>query len=136
MTTVADRWAAEPYCYLTTVGRKSGRPHEIEIWFAALGNTIYLMNGSGEGVAAGQSDWVKNVLARASVHVRIGGDQFDGVAQPVEFDSAEHELARDLLVGKYATAESDLVEWLETGFPVSVVLMAAGEIQGPLAAGG
>ena len=26
--------AAEQYCYLTTTGRVSGRPHEIEIWFA------------------------------------------------------------------------------------------------------
>ncbi len=127
MSTVADRWAAEPYCYLTTVGRKSGHPHEIEIWFAAVADTIYLMNGAGEGVAAGQADWVKNVLARASVHVRIGAEEFDGIAQPIEFDSAEHELARDLLVAKYATAGSDLAEWRATGFPVSVVLMRAGD---------
>jgi len=128
MSTVADRWAAEPYCYLTTVGRKSGHPHEIEIWFAAVSDTIYLMNGAARGVGAGEADWVKNVLARAAVHVRIGDEQFDGIAQPVEFDSAEHEHARDLLVAKYATVESDLAEWRATGFPVSVVLMPAGDI--------
>lgn len=127
MTTVEDRWTAEPYCYLTTVGRVSGRHHEIEIWFAAVADTIYLMNGGGEGKAAGQADWVKNVLVRPAVHVRIGDEQFDGIAQPVAFDSAEHERARELLVAKYATAEDDLANWRATGFPVSVVLMAAGD---------
>ena len=27
--------AADDYCYLTTTGRRSGRPHRIEIWYAA-----------------------------------------------------------------------------------------------------
>ena len=27
---------ADDYCYLTTTGRRSGRPHRIEIWYAAL----------------------------------------------------------------------------------------------------
>ena len=128
MTTVEDRWAAEPYCYLTTVGRVSGRRHEIEIWFAAVADTIYLLNGGGEGKAAGQADWVKNALAHPAVHVRIGAEQFDGVAQPVTFDSAEHEQARDLLVAKYATREDDLANWRAMGYPMSVVLMPAGEI--------
>jgi hypothetical protein len=26
--------ADEEFCYLTTTGRVTGRPHEIEIWFA------------------------------------------------------------------------------------------------------
>jgi len=29
------QWASEPFLYLTTRGRRSGRPHQIEIWFAA-----------------------------------------------------------------------------------------------------
>ena len=32
----------EDYCYLTTKGRVSGRPHEIEIWFGVHGNALYL----------------------------------------------------------------------------------------------
>jgi len=127
MTTVEDRWAAEPYCYLTTVGRVSGRHHEIEIWFAAVSDTIYLMNGGTGTYEPGQADWVKNVLARPAVHVRIGDEQFDGIARPVAFDGAEHERARGLLVAKYATAEDDLADWRATGFPVSVMLMPAGD---------
>ena len=26
--------AGEQFCYLTTTGRVTGRPHEVEIWFA------------------------------------------------------------------------------------------------------
>jgi hypothetical protein len=33
-----DDPGAEPFCYLTTVGRVSGRPHTIEIWFALDGH--------------------------------------------------------------------------------------------------
>jgi hypothetical protein len=49
--------SGEDYCYLTTKGRVSGRPHEIEIWFGVHGNTLYLLSGGGE-----ESDWVKNLL--------------------------------------------------------------------------
>ena len=35
----------EEYCYLTTKGRKTGNPHEIEIWFVLHENVIYLMSG-------------------------------------------------------------------------------------------
>ena len=28
-----SKHADDNYCYLTTTGRKSGSPHEIEIWF-------------------------------------------------------------------------------------------------------
>ncbi|MGE3961504.1 MAG: nitroreductase/quinone reductase family protein [Dehalococcoidia bacterium] len=87
MATVEERWAAEPYCYLTTVGRRTGRPHEIEIWFAAVGDTIYLMNDGGEDAAAGESDWAKNLRANPSARVRIGDETFAGEARPVEFDS-------------------------------------------------
>ena len=38
----------EEYCYLTTKGRNTGNPHEIEIWFGANGNSIYLLSGGGD----------------------------------------------------------------------------------------
>ena len=39
--------AQEEYCYLTTTGRVSGNPHEIEIWFGMKDNTLYLLSGGG-----------------------------------------------------------------------------------------
>lgn len=126
MDTVEERWAAESYCYLTTTGRRSGRPHEIEIWFAPVGDTIYLMNGSGDGSTAGHADWVRNIAADPSVRVRIGDGEFTGTARYVELDSAEHEQARDLLVAKYRDGhDNDLSTWRRTGFPVAIELIPA-----------
>src|ERR671931_2193382 len=45
--------AAQDYCYVTTTGRSSGRPHTIEIWFALHGDRAYLLSGGGD-----RSDWV------------------------------------------------------------------------------
>ena len=40
--TIADLADTE-YCYLTTKGRRTGRPHRIEIWFVAHADAAYLM---------------------------------------------------------------------------------------------
>jgi hypothetical protein len=50
------RWAGEPYAYLTTVGRRTGRFHRIEIWFAVQDGRMYLLSGGRE-----RSDWVRNL---------------------------------------------------------------------------
>jgi deazaflavin-dependent oxidoreductase (nitroreductase family) len=121
---VEERLGDEQYCYLTTIGRRTGRPHEIEIWFAAVGDTIYLMNG-GTGRPPGRSDWVLNAQANPAVRVRIRDEDFIGEARVVPFDSAEHDRARDLLVTKYATKEDDLVRWRATAFPVAIALRPA-----------
>jgi deazaflavin-dependent oxidoreductase (nitroreductase family) len=121
---VEQRLGGERFCYLTTTGRRTGRAHEIEIWFAAVGDTIYMMNG-GTRRPPGASDWVQNLQANPAVRVRIRDERFDGEARVVPFDSAEHERARDLLVGKYATPEDDLARWRATAFPVAVALRPA-----------
>lgn len=105
--TVERRFGEEQYCYLTTVGRRTGRRPEIEIWFAAVGDTIYLMN-NGTNRPPGASDWIRNARANPPVSVRIRGEQFAGESREVEFGSAEHNRARELLVAKYATDEDDL----------------------------
>lgn len=56
--------AAQPVCYLTTVGRVSGREHIVEIWYVELDGCIYLMAGSGE-----RADWVRNLQADPSALV-------------------------------------------------------------------
>jgi deazaflavin-dependent oxidoreductase (nitroreductase family) len=124
MSSVEERLGAEQYCYLTTTGRRTGQPHEIEIWFAAVGDTIYLMNG-GTRRPPGSSDWVRNALADPSVRVRIRAEAFSGEARAVVFDSEEHERARELLVTKYATKEDDLSRWRATAFPVAIALRPA-----------
>lgn len=123
MTSVEERHAGEPYAYLTTTGRRTGRPHEIEIWFAANGDTIYLMNGGNPDRRPGSADWVRNLRADPEATVRIGSDRFAARARFVEIDSEEHERTRELLVSKYQPGYTgDLDNWRRTAFPVALEL--------------
>jgi deazaflavin-dependent oxidoreductase (nitroreductase family) len=110
--------ATQSYCYLTTVGRVTGKPHEIEIWFALAGNTAYLMSGEeGRGLKA---DWVRNLRKQPAVKLRIASQTFDAAAREVN-DTKEDALARRLLLAKYG-AENDLNEWGRTALPVAIDL--------------
>jgi deazaflavin-dependent oxidoreductase (nitroreductase family) len=107
---------AERFCYLTTTGRKTGRPHEIEIWYAASGRTAYILVGEGD-----RSDTVRNLTAHPAVRIRVGGETWDASARVVE-DVAEAALARELVPRKYAHEEEGLPEWAETALPVAIDL--------------
>ncbi len=111
--------AGERYCYLTTTGRSSGRPREIEIWFHLEGSTLYML---AEG--RGRANWVRNLRADPAVSVRLGDQTFPGTARIVE-DDEEEILARRALPAKYRESYSeDLTEWSETALPVAVDLAA------------
>src|SRR5215213_11064023 len=92
--------AEEDFCYLTTTGRVTGEPHEIEIWFALAPETrtLYMLSGGGD-----RSDWVKNVRRDPDVAVRIAGEHYSGSAREAK-DAQEDELARRLLVDKYESS--------------------------------
>ncbi|HSL31496.1 MAG TPA: nitroreductase family deazaflavin-dependent oxidoreductase [Anaerolineales bacterium] len=107
----------EEYCYLTTTGRVTGRPHEIEIWFALQGSTLYLLSGSKT------SDWVKNLLKNPSVMVRIGEHTFMGTARLVQ-EKEEEEIARYRIAEKYREWEEGrtLSQWARTALPVAIDL--------------
>jgi deazaflavin-dependent oxidoreductase (nitroreductase family) len=110
----------EEYCYLTTTGRVTGKPHEIEIWFGLDNATLYLMSGDGK------SDWVKNLLKNPSVTVRIAKQTLSGTARLVIEDEDEQEqmLARNMLADKYKEREADgsLSEWAQTAVVVGIDL--------------
>ena len=46
--TSPSAYADEEFCYLTTTGRRTGRPHTIEIWFAVDRGVVYMMAGGRE----------------------------------------------------------------------------------------
>ena len=107
--------AKEAFCYLTTRGRITHDPHEIEIWFGAKGSTIYMLSGGGV-----RSDWVKNLLADPRVRVRIGAEEFEGRGRLVD-DPAEVKWVRSALFDKYdAGYGGDLTEWSRSALPVAV----------------
>ena len=111
--------ADDDFCYLTTVGRVSGRPHLIEIWFALDRATLYMLSGGGA-----KADWVKNAQRSPEVSVRFRDQHYRGRARVVE-DGAEDGLARRLLLDKYQPRyDGDLTAWSRSALPVAVDLAA------------
>jgi len=110
--------AGESFCYLTTTGRVTGRPHEIEIWFSLVPETrtLYMLSGGGD-----RSDWVRNLRRNPEVTVRIAEERFSGIARQAA-DAEEDELARRLLVEKYESRPGSLANWRRTALPVAVEL--------------
>ena len=109
--------AGESYCYLTTTGRVSGEPREIEIWFGLDGTSLYMLSGGRD-----RSDWVKNLMREPRVSVRIADRTFQGDARVVT-DSEEDQRARALVFEKYAPGYSgDLEDWRERSLPIAVDL--------------
>jgi len=109
--------SALDFCYVTTTGRTSGRPHRIEIWFAAHPerDTIYMLSGGRQ-----RADWVRNLVASPRCTVEIGGARFVGYGRVIE-DTDEDEPARTLVHDKYAQGD-DLAGWRATSLPVAIDL--------------
>ena len=119
---LAQRLAAlkdEEYCYLTTTGRVTGKPHEIEIWFGLNASTLYLLSGGMD-----RSDWVKNLLKDPAVKVRIAKQDFTGTARLVK-DEKEETMARYLLAEKYQEWEDGrtLSKWARTALVVGIDIL-------------
>jgi deazaflavin-dependent oxidoreductase (nitroreductase family) len=114
--------ADEPFSYLTTIGRISGQPHTVEMWFARHGGTVYLLSGGGD-----RADWVRNLSRQPRVTLRVGTVRWAGHARIVA-DPGEDRLARQLVAGKYQpTYSGDLSTWRDTALPVAIDLASAGE---------
>ncbi|WP_083769014.1 nitroreductase family deazaflavin-dependent oxidoreductase [Thermobaculum terrenum] len=109
-----ERHADRLYAYLTTVGRRTGRPHRIEIWFAVADGRVYLLSGGRD-----RSDWVRNIRANPQVTLELGGEVHTGKARVLQPDTAEDQLARRLLVEKYRRG-GELDEWGRTSLPIVI----------------
>jgi deazaflavin-dependent oxidoreductase (nitroreductase family) len=111
----------DDFCYLVTTGRRSGRVHEIEIWYAQQGETMYFLAGGGRS-----SDWVRNLESNPRATVRLGDHEHRAVGrildQPADADEAQQ--ARTLVFEKYQPRyEGDLLEWRDRSLPVALDLV-------------
>ena len=105
----------DDFCYLTSRGRVSGRPHEIEIWFALDGRTLYLLSGGGD-----RSDWVRNLQAEPAVSIRLRDSTYDAMGRVVE-EGDESEHARRLVFEKYQPRYSGSLErWRRESLLVAI----------------
>jgi deazaflavin-dependent oxidoreductase (nitroreductase family) len=57
---------------ISTIGRRTGRRHDVTIWFAVdFDGRLFIATGDG------RRDWVKNVMKNPSVEVTIGSNAKD-----------------------------------------------------------
>jgi deazaflavin-dependent oxidoreductase (nitroreductase family) len=112
---------AQAYCYLTTTGRRTGEPHEIEIWFTLVGETVYLISGGGD-----RSDWVKNLAANPVAAVRIGDVTHPATGRVPVHPGEQRTTAVEHLHAKYADQVSgSLDDWKRDAFIVALDLGGA-----------
>lgn len=115
MTVFPPDVAGDDFCYLTTRGRVTGHPHEIEIWFALDDPTLYMLAGAGNA-----SDWVRNLQAEPSVSIRLRDTTFTATGRVVT-DADEDRRARTLVFDKYQPRrQGELVSWRERALPVAI----------------
>ena len=106
--------AGEDFCYITTTGRVTGKPHTIEIWFALHEGVVYILTGGSF-----RSDTARNLQKQPSCRVRLGDVTREARGRLVT-DEAEDALARRLLLGKYVPrADDDLESWSKTALAIA-----------------
>jgi deazaflavin-dependent oxidoreductase (nitroreductase family) len=100
-----NKLGAEKFIYLTTTGRKTRKPHRVELWFAAVDDNIYLSHEGRE------TDWMRNIKNNPEVNFEIGGNRFVGKARYLECDESEAVKAKLALYQKYyGKAEERIIE--------------------------
>jgi deazaflavin-dependent oxidoreductase (nitroreductase family) len=115
--------ADDDFCYLTTTGRISGKPHRIEIWFVVEEGLVFLLAGGRDS-----ADWVRNVRAEADVTFELAGETCAATAWIADHEGVEGiDLvpdARRAMVAKYQPTQpaGSLDRWGVTALPVAVRL--------------
>jgi len=95
------------FLYLTTTGRRTGQPREIEIWFTRRDGRYYLI-----AEHRWETHWVQNILAEPRVRVRVERQDFPARARVVDAgaDPATHAAAQELSEKKYGWGDGLVVE--------------------------
>jgi deazaflavin-dependent oxidoreductase (nitroreductase family) len=94
------------YLYLTTKGRVTGRPREIEIWFVEREGNLYILAERFH-----KAHWVKNIARDPRVRVRLGERVFGASARALDpqADGDEWRAAQRLAQEKYGWGDGSPV---------------------------
>ena len=79
---------------LITTGRRTGRPHEVTLWFAGDGDAIWLRGDRG-------ADWLRNLEHDPRCRLRVGSTVLDGVRERVADEGSALRHVVTLLRAKY-----------------------------------
>jgi deazaflavin-dependent oxidoreductase (nitroreductase family) len=94
------------FLYLTTRGRKTGLPREIEIWFTERDGCFYVI------AEFDTSHWLQNLRANPAVKVRAGERSFSAQARVLTAENDAKVLGeiRAVSSSKYGWGEGTVVE--------------------------
>jgi hypothetical protein len=102
---------------IQTTGRRTGRAHRVDVWFAAVGDVLWLRTDAN-------ADWYRNLVADPRCRVRVGQFELAAVREPVEDEPAA---LRDLIARwRVKYGQEWVADWyVERGrIPVRVRLIA------------
>jgi deazaflavin-dependent oxidoreductase (nitroreductase family) len=90
--------APDPYLYVTTTGRVTGLPRQIEIWFVGWNGNLYIFAERFH-----DAEWVKNISRDPRVRVRLGDREFGASARVLDpvADDDEWRTVQGLARDKY-----------------------------------
>lgn len=80
---------------LTTIGRKSGKQHTTPVEYLREKDTGYPIIMAGWG---GKTDWRRNIDADPLVHLQIGREAFDAIAEPLDDTAVAARLTEALQI--------------------------------------
>src|SRR3954468_8256208 len=95
------------FLYLTTIGRRTGLPREIEIWFTERDGLYYVIAEHRD-----RAQWVQNIRAQPRVTVRLGERRFSAAARLIDRgrEPALAQAVAALSEAKYGWSDGLIVE--------------------------
>ncbi len=111
--------ASQKFIHLTTKGRRTGKLHTVELWFAVSDGKVYL---SHEGK---ETDWMMNINQNTQVSFEIGGKVFTGNGRYIKDPSDETRSAKVALYEKYygKAAKEVIEDWFSLSRLVAIEIV-------------
>lgn len=91
---------------ITTIGRKSGEPRRIEIWFHNIDGKFYITGQPGR-----KRDWYQNMVANPQFTFHLKGNvqaDLDATAHPITDETSR----RAWFEGYLAGSDRDVEQWI------------------------
>jgi deazaflavin-dependent oxidoreductase (nitroreductase family) len=98
---------------LTTIGRRTGEPRTVEIWWFHVDGR-FIITGT-----PGRRDWLANVRANPAVVVSAHGQSFSASTSEIEDADFKRRVFTDPQIGWYRT-QADLDHLVETAPMIEV----------------
>jgi deazaflavin-dependent oxidoreductase (nitroreductase family) len=95
------------FLYLTTKGWRTGKAHEIEIWYVSTGGAYYIISEMRE-----KSHWVQNIQRDQKVSFTVNGKHSEGRARIIDTENEEElvKTVRRLMDEAYNWSNGTIVE--------------------------